>query len=45
MTPMTLGQSHLAESYLAPGHPFDVRERLVLGRDERLRDNDQEKST
>ena len=45
MTPMTLGQGHLAEGYLAAGHPFDVRDRLVLGRDERLRENDQEKST
>jgi phage tail-like protein len=28
-----LGQTYLSESYLAPGHPFDVTERQVLGRD------------
>jgi len=30
---MVLGQQHLAESYLAPGHPQDVADRQVLGRD------------
>jgi phage tail-like protein len=33
MTPMILGQGHLMESYLAPSHPQDVRDRQVLGRD------------
>jgi phage tail-like protein len=28
-----LGQTYLSETYLAPGHPFDVTERQVLGRD------------
>jgi phage tail-like protein len=32
LPPMVLGQEHLAESYLAPGHPQDVRDRLVVGR-------------
>ena len=32
LPPMVLGQEHLAESYLAPGHPQDVRERQVVGR-------------
>jgi phage tail-like protein len=45
-TPMTLGSGHLAASYLAPGHPFDVRNRTVLGgREQPLGKNDQEKST
>lgn len=32
MPPMVLGREHLAESYLAPGHPQDVRDRQVIGR-------------
>jgi phage tail-like protein len=28
-----LGQTYLAESRLTPGHPFDVKERQVVGRD------------
>ena len=32
LPPMVLGQEHLAESYLAPGHPQDVCDRQVLGR-------------
>ena len=32
MRPMLLGEEHLAESYLAPAHPQNVRERNVLGR-------------
>ena len=28
-----LGQTYLSETYLAPGHPFDVTDRQVLGRD------------
>lgn len=32
MRPMLLGEEHLAESYLAPGHPQNVLERNVLGR-------------
>jgi phage tail-like protein len=33
MPPFVLDQSYLAEGYLAPGHPFDVAERPILGRD------------
>ncbi|NTU83119.1 MAG: hypothetical protein HGA45_27740, partial [Chloroflexales bacterium] len=33
LAPMVLGREHLAESYLAPGHPLDVTDRYVLGRD------------
>ncbi|MCA1613211.1 MAG: phage tail protein [Acidobacteria bacterium] len=32
MPPMRLGGEHLAESYLAPGHPQSVAERAVVGR-------------
>jgi phage tail-like protein len=32
MRPMLLGEENLAESYLAPAHPQNVRERNVLGR-------------
>jgi hypothetical protein len=33
VSPMTLGRNFLLESYLAPGHPRNVRERRILGRD------------
>lgn len=33
IAPMILGQSYLLESYLAPGHPQNVRDRTILGRD------------
>ena len=33
---MVLGQGYLSESYLTPGHPYDVGDRRVVGR-ERLR--------
>jgi hypothetical protein len=33
--PMVLDREHLAEAYLAPGHPQDVRERFVVGREQR----------
>ncbi|MEK6302428.1 MAG: phage tail protein [Acidobacteriota bacterium] len=33
MSPMTLGQGHLAEAYLAPTHPQDVTDRQIIGRD------------
>ena len=33
MSPAVLGQVHLLESYLAPGHPQNVTDRQVLGRD------------
>jgi phage tail-like protein len=33
VSPMVLGRSYLLESYLAPGHPQNVRDRQVLGRD------------
>ncbi len=33
MLPMVLGQNYLAESYLGPGHPQNVPDRQVLGRD------------
>jgi phage tail-like protein len=33
MPPMVLGQQHLSESYLAPGHPQNVADRQVIGRD------------
>jgi hypothetical protein len=36
MTGMTLGQSHLGESYLAPGHPLDLPNRMVLGANRRI---------
>lgn len=31
--PMVLGQDHLGESFLAAGHPYNVQDRFVLGRD------------
>ena len=33
LTPMVLDRGHLAESYLAPGHPQNVADRDVVGRD------------
>lgn len=33
LSPLILGQAHVMESYLAPSHPQDVRDRQVLGRD------------
>ena len=33
MPPLVLGGSHLGEAFLTPGHPWDVRDRLVVGRD------------
>ncbi len=33
LTPMVLGQGYLSENYLAPGHPYNVADRQVLGRD------------
>jgi len=33
LSPMILGQAHVMESYLAPSHPQNVRDRQVLGRD------------
>jgi hypothetical protein len=33
LSPLILGQAHIMESYLAPSHPQNVRERQVLGRD------------
>jgi phage tail-like protein len=33
--PMVLDREHLAEAYLAAGHPQDVRERFVVGREQR----------
>jgi phage tail-like protein len=33
LPPLTLGQSFLSESYLAPGHPENVADRMILGRD------------
>jgi phage tail-like protein len=33
LPPLILGQGFLAESYIAPGHPQNVRERTILGRD------------
>lgn len=33
MPPLVLGQGYLLESYLAPGHPQNVADRVVLGRD------------
>ena len=30
---LQIGQGHLAESYLAPAHPHDVRDRRIVGRD------------
>jgi hypothetical protein len=36
LRPLILGDAHLAESYLSPAHPQDVRDRTILGR-ERLR--------
>jgi hypothetical protein len=32
MPPSVLGQTYLAESHLAPGHPFNVKDRQVVGR-------------
>ncbi len=31
--PAVLGRSYLLETYLAPGHPQDVSDRVILGRD------------
>lgn len=31
--PLALGRDHLGESFLTPGHPYDVQDRFVLGRD------------
>jgi phage tail-like protein len=31
LPPLILGQEHLAESYLVPGHPQNVQDRLVIG--------------
>ena len=36
LPPAVIGQTYLAESRLAAGHPFNVKERQVVGRD-RLR--------
>ncbi len=33
MSPLVVGRGRLTESYFAPGHPRDVAERQVLGRD------------
>ena len=33
MPPITLGQGHLLEGYLAPRHPYNIPDRTVLGRD------------
>lgn len=33
MSPLVVGQGRLTESYFAPGHPRDVADRQVLGRD------------
>jgi hypothetical protein len=33
LPPMVLGQGYLAESYLAPGHPYDVPDRYIVGRE------------
>jgi len=33
MSPLVVGRGRLTESYLAPGHPRDVTDRRVLGRD------------
>jgi hypothetical protein len=33
LAPMVLGQGYLLESYLAPRHPQNVRDRTILGRD------------
>jgi phage tail-like protein len=33
MPSMVLGQGYLAESFLAPGHPQDVADRYILGRE------------
>ena len=33
LPPLRLGQGHLAEAHLAPGHPQDVRDRRIVGRD------------
>ena len=33
MSPLVVGRGRLTESYLAPGHPRDVADRQVLGRD------------
>ena len=38
MPAMILGREHLAESYLAPGHPQNVADRQVLGRDRLLQE-------
>ncbi len=38
MPPMVLGHNHLAESFLTAGHPQNVPDRYVLGR-ERLGDS------
>ena len=33
LTPMVLGKGYLSENYLAPGHPYNVTDRQVIGRD------------
>ena len=33
MSPLAVGRGRLTEGYLAPGHPQDVADRQVLGRD------------
>ena len=33
MPPLVIGQGFLSETYLAPGHPQNVADRQVLGRD------------
>jgi hypothetical protein len=33
LPPLRLGQGYLAESHLVPGHPQNVEERLIVGRD------------
>ena len=43
MPPFTLGQGHLSEGYMAPGHPFDIEDRSVIDR-ERLGTNGRETS-
>jgi phage tail-like protein len=34
LPPMVLGQGYLAQSYLAPGHPQDVSDRYIVGREQ-----------
>ena len=33
LPPLRLGEGYLAESHLTPGHPHDVGDRLIVGRD------------